>query len=107
MKSKSQGASAPIVSLAVRCRKGDLAILLTGPFAGCIVDVIEYHGVIELSDGKVLVDAWLIRHETDEPDTDYFKEDKYLLPIRPGDLDETEADGLGQKVGDVQGVRHG
>ena len=64
----------------VRCRRGDLAILLEGSYSGCIVDVVEYYATVAIDSGEVLVNAWHIRHSSDEPNTQYFKEDKYLLP---------------------------
>lgn len=107
--SKPNRASAQIVSQSTkeRCRKGDLAIRLNGKRVGHIVEVVEYHATVELDSGEVLIDAWQVRHETDDPDTDYFKEDKYLLPIRPSDLEETEVDELMRKEGDAEEVRHG
>lgn len=98
MAAKSKRASAQTVSPVLRCRKGDLAILLEGRFTGYIVDVVEYYPTVELSDGEVLVNAWHIRHPSDEPGVQYFKLDKYLLPIRPGELAESETEELSQGV---------
>lgn len=78
----------------VRCRKGDLAIRLEGRGMGQIVEVVEYYGTVTIDSGEVLVNAWHVQHPSDDPDTDYFKEDKYLLPIRPGDLDKSETEEL-------------
>lgn len=96
--SKPQGASAQTVSPVLRGRKGDLAILLEGPRIGAIVKVLKYVGALTLSDGQVLVNAWQTHHSSNEPDCDYFKEDKYLLPIRPGELAESETEELSQGV---------
>ena len=90
--SKPKCASAQIVSPVLRCRKGDLAFVLAGPRAGYIVDVLEYHPRVVLSNGKVMVDAWHTRHPSYDPDVDFFNRDKNLLPIRPGDLEESETD---------------
>jgi len=90
--SKSKRASAQIVSPVLRCRKGDLAFVLAGPRAGYIVDVLEYHPRVVLSNGKVMVDARHTRHPSYDPDVDFFNRDKNLLPIRPGDLEESETD---------------
>ena len=90
MAAQSKRASAQIASPVLKCRKGDLAIVLVGPRAGYIVDVLEYHPRVVLGNGKVMVDAWHTRHPSDEPDIDYFNRDKNLLPIRPGDLEESE-----------------
>ena len=94
-KSKSVRSGRRSTDIPLRCRKGDLAILLSdGPSAGFIVDVVKYYGTVEMEDGEVLVNAWHIRHPSDEPGWQFFTEDQYLLPIRPGDLDETETEEL-------------
>lgn len=105
--SKFQRASAQIVSPFLKCKKGDIAMILTGPYAGQVVDVVKYYSMIDMSSGVILIDAWEIRHPSDPRGTRYFKEDKYLLPIRSGDLDETEADGIGRKERDAREVQHG
>lgn len=99
MSKSTTGASAPASKsinglTPLRCRKGDLAILLTGSYAGIIVDVLEYHSSVTVSNAPPMVDAWHIRHPSDEPRTKYYFEDRYMLPIRPGDLDQTETDEL-------------
>ena len=76
----------------LRCKKGDLAMYLTGWNVGKIVEVVKYYSVVEMDDGEVLIDAWCVRHPNHELDTTFFREDKTMLPIRPGDLDETETD---------------
>lgn len=77
-----------------RCKKGDLAILLEGPYLGYIVDVVEFCGTKKMTDGTVVVNAWIIRHPSFPPTSISISHahDKNLLPIRPGDLDETETD---------------
>jgi len=94
--SKSKSASAQNVSQNTkpRCRKGDLAIVLVGLSAGQIVDVVKHYPEAKMQDGEVMFDVWHIKHQTDDPRVNYFREDKYLLPIRPGDLEETETDEL-------------
>lgn len=67
-------------------------MILEGPNTGLIVDVVQYRSVMPMSNGELVFDAWRIRHPSDEPNVVYFKEDKYLLPIRPSDLQETETD---------------
>lgn len=88
--SKSKGASARIVSPVLKCRKDDLAIRLDENFEGQIVEIDRYRGTIELPDGAVISDAWQVLHPAYDPDWNYYCEDKYLLPIRPSDLEETE-----------------
>lgn len=53
-------------------------------------NVVEYAETVTMDDGEVLTRAWHIKHPSDEPNVLFYKEDKYLLPIRPGDLDETQ-----------------
>ncbi|SCX76933.1 hypothetical protein [Nitrosospira sp. Nsp13] len=91
---KSKRASAQIVSPVLKCRKGDLAIRLDENFEGQIVEIVEYIGRVDVETRAVLANAWQILHPTYDPDYHYFCEDKYLLPIRPGDLEETESDEL-------------
>ena len=83
----------------MKCRKGDLAIVLQGPLVGAIVKVLRCAGTLTMSDGEVLVNAWQTHHSSNNPNWDYFKEDRYLLPIRPGDLKETE-ERISEKEGD-------
>ena len=77
----------------LRCKKGDLAMYITGRYVGKIVDVVEYYGTVAMDDGEVLINAWHVRHPNHEPGITFFREDKAMLPIRPGDLDETDAKG--------------
>ena len=101
--SRSKRASAQSVSPILKCGKGDLAIRLDSGCEGLIVEVGEYVGTVEgLNNPSVISDAWRIHHPSCEAGWRYFCEDKYLLPIRPGDLDETETDELGLK----EGARH-
>jgi hypothetical protein len=87
--SKSKSASAQNVSSVVKCRAGDLAMYISGCRVGRIVEVIKYYGVVETRDG-VLTNAWEVRHSDHDPSSFYFQEDAAMMPIRPGDLKETE-----------------
>lgn len=94
MKRTPKGATARNVSPVLKCRKGDLAILLEGPYSGYIVDVVEYCGTRQMTDGEIVVNGWRIQHPSFPPPsiTRSYARDKNLLPIRPGDLDESETD---------------
>lgn len=72
----------------LRCRKGDMAIVLrnTKGIEGCLVDVKEYIGVHLSFITRTPIEAWRVEHRGDT----YYVGDRFLLPIRPGDLDETE-----------------
>ncbi|SEO78357.1 hypothetical protein [Nitrosovibrio sp. Nv6] len=77
----------------LRCRKGDLAIVLEGKWLGRVVEVGEFIGSAMLS--QVLHhDLWLISHKGKDRHPAfgylYCQEDRYLLPIRPRDLKEVE-----------------
>lgn len=81
--------------MTLRCRKGDIAIVLrshTG-HEGKIVEVKEFIGYAETRDGTVFNDLWAISigGVSHAPDgIPYGNSDRNLLPIRPGDLDETQ-----------------
>lgn len=97
MPKSTKGASAPILSQSTkpRCKKGDLAIRTDDEYEGQIVEVYEYHCTVDFPEtGEVIFDAWKVLHPTYESGFSFFCEDKYLFPIRPGDLDETETDEL-------------
>jgi hypothetical protein len=54
MKRTSKSATALSVSPVLKCRKDDMAVLLSdGPYTGIIVDVVEYHDRVTLTSGKV------------------------------------------------------
>jgi hypothetical protein len=91
-KSKSVDAQSVSLNTKPRCRKGDLAMHITGPDVGRIVDVIEHFPIVKMKDGQILLDAWQVKHSdhVNSPNLNFFKEDKDLLPIRPQDLKETE-----------------
>jgi hypothetical protein len=85
--------------MALRCRKGDMAIIIKGAYSGYIVDVLQFIGVSLGNNSKgvlcTLDDAWLIG--VNSPLKGAHREgikniaaDKNLLPIRPRDLHETE-----------------
>ena len=80
--------------MSLRCKKGDLAIVLRGKRAGYVVEVLDFIGrATGLESRKVYDDIWAVKvsgkthgrsgRRFGERDTD-------LLPIRPGDLQETE-----------------
>lgn len=77
--------------MTLRCRKGDLAMVIksdAGRAVGKFVDVLEFYGEAHGKDN-----CWFVRYEgstTDMFGTPYVQPDAWLLPIRPGDLDETE-----------------
>jgi hypothetical protein len=75
-----------------KCKKGDLAIRLDKRYSGQIVEVGEYHGTVDFPEngGQVIFYAWKVLHPSYERGYSYYCEDKYLFPIRPGDLDESE-----------------
>lgn len=77
----------------LRCKKGDLAIVLTGDNAGRIVEVLDYVG-LGSTDKGVFRDLWLIswNGQLHNPITGgrWLCQDWRLLPIRPGDLKETD-----------------
>lgn len=80
--------------MTLRCRKGDMAIVLKGAWSGKIVDVVEFVGVMPGNvTGQIYKDIWKIRYQgscySDSGAMRGFP-DEYLLPIRPGDLDESE-----------------
>ena len=107
MPKASKRASAQKVSPVLKCRKGDLALYIAGKRVGRIVEVVKFYPIVEMSNGEVMVDAWMVRHPDHAPDTEYFQRDKYMMPIRPGDLEDTEDDELVRKEGDTQEVQHG
>ena len=84
----------------LRCKKGDLAIVIKGVYSGSIVDVLEYVGTKTgiTHDGKIEVaqNCWRVsspREQIGFHDVllgEFFAEDHHLLPIRPGDLKETD-----------------
>lgn len=91
-KSKSVRSGRRSTDTPLRCKKDDLAMYITGLNVGKIVEVCEYYPAIEMDDGKVLISAWRVRHPNHEAGTTFYREDKTMLPIRPGDLDESETD---------------
>ena len=94
-RSKSKGASARNASTVLKCKTGDLAIVLGDcEYEGYVVTVGAYHGPAVMSDGGVMVNAWRVHHFFKGTINRIYMEDKYLMPIRPGDLDETETDEL-------------
>jgi hypothetical protein len=85
--------------MTLRCRKGDMAWDLHGgtKYYGRVCDVGEFLGDIKLEDGTIGKDVWRVSYsgETHNLATGlpWVEQDKFLLPIRPGDLDEsTETD---------------
>ncbi|PTQ80728.1 hypothetical protein C8R21_11475 [Nitrosospira multiformis] len=89
---KPKSASAQKVSPVLKCRKGDLAIRLDKRFPSQIVEVAEYRPTVKWPSGFAMFDVWKVLHPTYEAGYSYFCEDKYLLPIPPDDLEETETE---------------
>jgi hypothetical protein len=79
--------------MTLRCRKGDMAIMVVGPHSGYIVDVLEYIGNGSCDKGS-FNDLWYVAHGKEErnPLTGkrWVARDSSMLPIHPGDLHETE-----------------
>lgn len=83
--------------MALRCRKDDIAIVLSGKYSGYFVTVGEFMGTVNVrcGDGKVrlLRDCWEVISENIPlvpGTTKTVFSDASLLPIPPGDLDESE-----------------
>ena len=80
----------------LRCKKGDLAILLRSDLGneGKIVDVLEFSGRTFFIDGSVSENCWDVSLSGSETDSltglKWSCPDHWLFPIRPGDLKETE-----------------
>lgn len=76
----------------LRCKKGDLAIVLVEDWAGYIVEVLDFAGTVKDQYGDTWEDAWLVskRGEAMIGGRPVAIPDSWLLPIRPGDLKETE-----------------
>ncbi|ODT75469.1 MAG: hypothetical protein ABS69_10665 [Nitrosomonadales bacterium SCN 54-20] len=78
----------------LRCKKGDLAMVLRGLTAGSMVEILEFRGKATSFRTKVVHDnVWLVscRGETRGADGRRLgKPDEWLPPIRPGDLKETD-----------------
>lgn len=87
-------------SIEIRCKTGDIAILLTGPHVGYIVDILEFQPFVETVRHGYKYNVWHINHSDFDQNFRHCMEDEYLLPIRPGDLDETETDELYLVTGD-------
>jgi hypothetical protein len=87
--------------MALRCRKGDMAIIIKGAYSGYVVDVLQFIGCISATNSEGVLsavdDAWLISVNSPLKGVHALRRvtnkvacDKYLLPIRPGGLRETE-----------------
>jgi hypothetical protein len=80
--------------MGLRCRKGDMAIVLDPRHTayGWIVTVLEIYPLARFRGRGLIQDIWEIEHENLSKDSSlpWGCEDKHLLPIRPGDLHETE-----------------
>lgn len=81
----------------LRCREGDMAIVLDPLHQayGCLVDVKEFLGnitphCVKTGKDRRLINAWHIDHERLPITSIWVCQDRHLLPIRPGDLDEIE-----------------
>ena len=75
----------------LRCKKGDLAIVIKSYSGGLglVVVVGEYLGK-KIVDGGVLMNAWSTFHPRDKIGIEYISDDADLLPIRPDELKEEE-----------------
>lgn len=75
--------------MTLRCRKGDMAMLTkTAQYycVGAIVNVLEFYGdYFDDWDGDH-PNCWRIEYRSQT----YIQPDDWMIPIRPGDLDETE-----------------
>ena len=81
----------------LRCRKGDLAIVIHGSKSGRICEVSEYLGTtsIEISgQDHVFSDIWKISYHGESHDPidgcGWACRDSWLIPISPGDMKELE-----------------
>lgn len=82
----------------LRCKKGDLAIVLKGSYSGHFVTVKEFIGTdtayrITTGAYEMFNNLWVIEAPTIPLISGMRRivlSDEYLLPIRPGDLKETE-----------------
>jgi hypothetical protein len=79
--------------MALRCKAGDIAITVAGPRVGRVVEVIRFLGKANSPIENPGEDYWGIEYRG-SPFADtgewWIARDSYMLPIRPGDLDETE-----------------
>ena len=72
--------------MSLRCKKGDLAIMIKGVRVGRIVEVIGYDGF-----DPVYGHEWRIKTSIPLPPNEFWiSPDSWMTPIRPGDLKETE-----------------
>lgn len=80
--------------MSLRCKKGDLAIALRPAVAGLVVEVRDFIGGAISDCGRPLNNAWFVTWRDDggvaESGSPFAECDNELLPIRPGDLKETE-----------------
>lgn len=79
--------------MTLRCRKGDMAMIVVGHRSGSVVDVLDFCGTRDTCDG-VFPDLWYIADRGQETNPEngnhWVCPDSYLIPIRPGDLKETD-----------------
>jgi len=90
--------------MSLRCKKGDMAIIVKGVYAGHFVTVLEFvgnsMGIRPNGDFVEYRDLWLAQSDTIEHPFAYLNPcmgkgqihapDHHLLPIRPGDLQESD-----------------
>lgn len=84
--------------MSLRCKKDDMAMILKGPYSGHFVTVKEFMGrtlvwrlstqMYEMHDNLWDIEAPSI--PLDPGMRTHCMPDAWLLPIRPGDLQETE-----------------
>jgi hypothetical protein len=97
--SSSKRASAQSDSPVLKCKTGDIAILLAGKHVGYIVEILEFQPFVLTVSHGYKYDVWHINHPDFDQNFRHCMEDKYLLPIRPGDLDESETDEISLTLG--------
>lgn len=74
--------------MGLRCRAGDLAIMVAGAHVGRMVTVVRFNG-----DVLGFVDTWVIEANVRLPvgSVEWIAQDSWMLPIRPDELkEETE-----------------
>ena len=81
--------------MALRCREGDLAIVLHGTFTGYLVTVGKFQGDLSgLYNAESVNEAWEvcckdILEQYPSDITMVVCEDRYLQPVRPPKIDKT------------------
>lgn len=80
--------------MSLRCKKGDLAFALRAPVAGRTVEIGDFIGSGISQHGVIHENAWAVtwrdKGSVGTTGRPFAERDCDLLPIRPGDLKETE-----------------